>query len=79
MKKVALYLIIFYQKVLSLDTGILKKIGVSKGYVCMHYPTCSEYTKQAIQKYGLKKGFSMGLKRISRCRPGNSPQVDPLV
>ena len=39
--------------------------------VCRFYPTCSEYTKQAIEKYGILKGGWLGLKRICRCHPGN--------
>jgi putative component of membrane protein insertase Oxa1/YidC/SpoIIIJ protein YidD len=73
------FFIHIYQKYLSFDTGIPKKIGLSKGYVCMHYPTCSEYTKQAIEKYGVKKGFLLGVKRIYSCRPGQNPKIDPLV
>ncbi|MGR5451931.1 membrane protein insertion efficiency factor YidD [Vibrio sp. PNB22_3_1] len=34
---------------------------------CNFIPTCSEYTKQAIIKYGAMRGWSLGLKRISRC------------
>jgi uncharacterized protein len=71
--------IIFYQKYLSFDTGLPKKLGLSRGYVCMHYPTCSEYTKQAISKYGVFSGLALGTKRISTCRPGNDPKVDPLL
>jgi putative component of membrane protein insertase Oxa1/YidC/SpoIIIJ protein YidD len=78
-KKILIYIIIFYQKYLSFDTGLPKKFGISKGYVCMHYPTCSEYTKQAISKYGVLSGVGLGLKRISTCRPGNDPKVDPLL
>ena len=37
---------------------------------CRFTPTCSEYTRQAVEKYGVFKGFAMGLKRLSRCHPG---------
>lgn len=78
MKHFFIFIITIYQKVLSFDTGIPKKIGISKGFVCMHYPTCSEYTKQAILKYGIKRGFLLGLRRIKKCRPGNTPTIDPV-
>lgn len=78
-KGIVIFFIKVYQVVLSFDTGLPKKLGLSKGFVCMHYPTCSEYTKQAVQKYGVSKGLFLGMKRIYKCRPGNSPQVDPLV
>lgn len=37
--------------------------------MCRHQPTCSEYTKQAIIKYGSIKGSYLGIKRIFRCNP----------
>lgn len=78
MKKIALYFITFYQKYLSFDTGLPRKLGFSRGYVCMHYPTCSAYAKEAIEKYGLRRGSKLAFGRILRCRPGKEPTVDPL-
>ncbi|WP_105196239.1 MULTISPECIES: membrane protein insertion efficiency factor YidD [Flavobacterium] len=43
----------------------------SKFFRCKFYPTCSQYSKQAVQKYGLKKGIKMTVKRLSKCRIGN--------
>ena len=45
---------------------------------CRFVPTCSEYTKQAIEKYGLIRGTFMGIKRILRCRPGGGCGYDPV-
>ncbi|MBO7052885.1 MAG: membrane protein insertion efficiency factor YidD [Alphaproteobacteria bacterium] len=45
---------------------------------CRFVPTCSEYTRQAIDKYGLIHGIWMGIKRISRCRPGGGCGYDPV-
>jgi len=45
---------------------------------CRFIPTCSEYTKQAIEKYGFAKGVLMGVKRISKCRPGGGCGYDPV-
>ena len=45
---------------------------------CRFTPTCSEYTRQSIQKYGLIRGIWMGLKRISHCRPGGGCGYDPV-
>ena len=45
---------------------------------CRFLPTCSEYTKQSIVKYGLVRGVYMGIKRISRCRPGGGYGYDPV-
>ena len=45
---------------------------------CRYLPTCSEYTKQAIYKYGFFKGTWLGLKRISRCHPWGGSGYDPV-
>ena len=45
---------------------------------CRFTPTCSEYTRQAIEKYGTIRGTWMGIKRISRCRPGGGFGYDPV-
>ncbi|MFC1752497.1 membrane protein insertion efficiency factor YidD [Thermoproteota archaeon] len=44
--------------------------------VCRFYPSCSEYTIQAVQSYGVIKGLFMGFKRVIRCHPFNAGGVD---
>jgi uncharacterized protein len=78
MKRILLTLITWYQKYLSPDTGLPQKLGFVKTPVCVFYPTCSEYTKEAIVKYGALKGILLGLKRFSRCHPGVKDHFDPL-
>ena len=46
--------------------------------VCRFTPTCSEYMKQAIVKYGIWKGGWLGIKRICRCHPNNPGGYDPV-
>ncbi|HTE49161.1 MAG TPA: membrane protein insertion efficiency factor YidD [Candidatus Paceibacterota bacterium] len=46
---------------------------------CVFYPTCSEYTKQAIKKYGLFKGIRLGFFRILRCHQWQKNHIDPVV
>jgi putative membrane protein insertion efficiency factor len=46
--------------------------------VCRFTPTCSEYTKIAIEKYGFFRGVGLGLRRIWRCRPGGGCGYDPV-
>ena len=48
------------------------------GQSCRFYPSCSDYTAQAIEKYGAIKGTYLGLKRILRCHPWNPGGVDPV-
>ena len=50
----------------------------SKNINCKFYPTCSEYTKQAIEKYGALKGTFLGIWRIIRCNPFSRGGYDPL-
>ena len=48
------------------------------GSNCRFMPTCSAYTIEAIQNFGIFKGIWLGMKRILRCRPGCSCGIDPL-
>ena len=68
----------FYQKTTSPDTGFFKRIGLIRKPVCVFFPSCSEYTKQAIEKYGIKKGFYLGVIRIFRCHPWQKNHIDLL-
>ncbi len=65
MKKLLLKLIRLYQKIF-------------KFYTCRFVPTCSEYSYQAIEKYGILLGLLMSFKRIIRCHPFNKGGHDPL-
>jgi len=66
---IPIWLISIYQQI---STAIFPK-------VCRFHPTCSEYTKQALAKYGLIKGLLLGFKRILRCNPFNTGGYDPLL
>ncbi|NLW45994.1 MAG: membrane protein insertion efficiency factor YidD [Firmicutes bacterium] len=59
-------------------TGYRKFISPFLPKSCRFYPTCSEYTFQAVKKYGVKRGLSLGIKRIIRCNPFNEGGYDPL-
>ncbi len=68
MKRILIFIIKCYQIVLS-------PIFPNS---CRFSPTCSEYSIQAINKYGVVKGGFMAVKRIIRCNPFNSGGYDPV-
>jgi putative membrane protein insertion efficiency factor len=45
---------------------------------CRFTPTCSEYTTQAVEKYGVIHGTWLGAKRILRCQPFCKGGFDPV-
>jgi uncharacterized protein len=67
-------------KLLALGMIRLYKMTLSKVLPpsCRFHPSCSEYTYQAIDKYGVLKGSWMGFKRILRCNPFNPGGYDPV-
>jgi hypothetical protein len=75
-KKITLRLIRLYQKTLSFDLGWFSA-RYPYGY-CRFYPTCSEYSHQAIEKYGLIKGGFRGFWRLLRCNPFSKGGIDSL-
>ena len=46
---------------------------------CRFTPTCSEYTRQAIERYGALKGLGLGFKRLCRCHPASSGGFHPVT
>jgi putative membrane protein insertion efficiency factor len=68
MRKPLLWLIRLYQRTFS---EVLPS-------TCRFYPSCSEYSYQAIAKYGVFKGLWLGIRRIARCHPWNPGGYDPV-
>lgn len=68
MKRFLVITINLYQKFLS----------PLKGQTCRFYPSCSEYSAQAIQKYGPSKGSWKAIKRILKCHPFHPGGHDPV-
>lgn len=65
-KKVVLKVLVFYKKY------------ISSGENCRFIPNCSEYTYEAVYKYGGIKGLWLGMRRVWRCRPGGGSGIDLL-
>ena len=68
MKQLLVLLIRFYQYAISPLLGRRFRF----------FPSCSEYTAEAIQKHGAWKGLRLGVKRISRCHPWHPGGFDPV-
>lgn len=68
MKTIALGMIRLYKRFLS---PLLPS-------ACIYEPTCSMYTYQAIERYGVIRGSWLGIKRISRCHPFHVGGYDPV-
>lgn len=77
MKKIILSLIRSYQKT-ALFHGYFFRALFLSDQACRFIPTCSEYTYQAVEKYGAGRGLFIGLKRILRCHPWSKGGIDNL-
>lgn len=69
MKKIMIKLISFYQAAISPYKG--------RSY-CIYIPSCSQYAKEAIERFGALRGGFMAFKRILRCNPLAKGGYDPV-
>ena len=66
------------RSVLFMIRGYKSVVSPILGQHCRYHPTCSMYTYEAIEKYGLIKGLILGTKRLLRCHPFRPGGVDPV-
>jgi len=45
---------------------------------CRFYPTCSQYTLEAVERFGVVRGLRMGFKRVLKCHPFHPGGYDPV-
>jgi putative membrane protein insertion efficiency factor len=74
MKTILLFTIRIYQATLSPDHGFLAQ-RYPYGF-CRHYPSCSQYAHDAVERFGPLKGAWLAGKRVLRCAPWSESRID---
>lgn len=69
MKKILIFLIDFYRHHISPYKG---------GACCRFIPTCSQYAREAIEKYGAARGSYLAARRLLKCHPFHEGGYDPV-
>ena len=76
MTRILLFLLAIYQHTLSPDHGYGRFLFPGAG--CRFHPTCSQYMRTALERYGAARGVALGAKRVLRCHPFTRGGYDPV-
>jgi putative membrane protein insertion efficiency factor len=72
MKSILIFLLKVYKSFL---TPILAGLI---GHGCKFTPTCSEYARESVERFGAVKGLALATKRFLRCHPFSKGHFDPV-
>jgi len=75
-KQIVLWFLRAYQAIFSLDHGLMGKILPFR--VCRFHPSCSQYAREAIERFGVLRGARMAVWRILKCHPWHPGGYDPV-
>jgi putative membrane protein insertion efficiency factor len=70
MTRISIWFIRIYQVTIGPIFGLMSG--------CRYEPTCSHYTTGAISRFGARRGWWLGVRRIGRCHPGYPGGFDPV-
>lgn len=69
---------LFRRGVIIALTGYQRFLSPFLPRACRFFPSCSAYTREAVERYGILKGIGLGLRRLGRCHSWHPGGFDPV-